>query len=120
MRFVVEGTPRPWKRTRAGRHTDPSDRSWRDVLGYTFLQDTNGERPYMDGEPLALVVSFSSVATIVNVEKSTLTRRPGLRGDVDNYLKAVADAGSGVLWADDRQLVAVTARFDPPYPPPNQ
>lgn len=118
MRIVVPGVPRPWKRTRgsgANRYTDPSDATWREVLGWCFLQDTGGQQPFTDDEPLSLVVSFSSEATIVNAEESSLTRRPGLRGDVDNYLKAVADSGTGILWKDDRQLVAVTARFDPPY-----
>ncbi len=28
-------------------------------------------------------------------------------GDIDNYLKAVLDAGNGILWLDDQQVVRV-------------
>lgn len=54
VRFVVPGPPTPWKRTQgsgANRYTDPTDRSWRDVLSWTLLQDTRGARAHMDGEP---------------------------------------------------------------------
>lgn len=33
------------------------------------------------------------------------------RGDLDNHVKAVLDAGNGFLWGDDRQIVAFHARF---------
>lgn len=33
------------------------------------------------------------------------------RGDLDNLVKAVLDAGTGILWADDYQLVDLGARF---------
>ncbi len=33
-------------------------------------------------------------------------------GDIDNYQKAVLDAGNGVLWVDDRQIVDLHAWFD--------
>jgi Holliday junction resolvase RusA-like endonuclease len=35
------------------------------------------------------------------------------RGDLDNYVKAVLDAGNGFLWADDRQVEALLAMFGP-------
>lgn len=33
------------------------------------------------------------------------------RGDLDNLVKAVLDAGNGFLWEDDRQVVSLAARF---------
>lgn len=33
------------------------------------------------------------------------------RGDLDNLVKAVLDAGNGWLWADDRQIVELHASF---------
>ena len=38
-------------------------------------------------------------------------RPKGIRGDLDNYVKAVLDAGNGVLWEDDRLVVQILARF---------
>ena len=33
-------------------------------------------------------------------------------GDIDNYQKAILDAGNAVLWVDDRQIVDLHAWFD--------
>lgn len=33
------------------------------------------------------------------------------RGDLDNMVKAVLDAGNGFLWVDDRQVVKITAEL---------
>ena len=33
-------------------------------------------------------------------------------GDVDNYMKAVLDAGNAVLWVDDRQIVDLHGYLD--------
>ncbi len=33
-------------------------------------------------------------------------------GDIDNYMKAVLDAGNGVLWDDDRQIWDLHGFFD--------
>lgn len=35
----------------------------------------------------------------------------GHRSDLDNYVKAILDAGSGLLWDDDSQVVQLVARF---------
>jgi Holliday junction resolvase RusA-like endonuclease len=34
----------------------------------------------------------------------------GRRGDIDNFLKAIMDAGNGVLWQDDCQIWKVVAQ----------
>jgi len=40
--------------------------------------------------------------------------RGGLRGDLDNYIKAALDAlTGGGAWEDDRQVSHLTARFSP-------
>jgi Holliday junction resolvase RusA-like endonuclease len=33
------------------------------------------------------------------------------RGDLDNHVKAILDAGNGFLWADDVQIIEIHARF---------
>lgn len=38
-------------------------------------------------------------------------RHRGARGDLDNMVKAVLDAGNTLLWADDAQIVELHARL---------
>jgi len=39
--------------------------------------------------------------------------RPRKSGDLDNYLKVLLDAMSGILWEDDEQIVQIVAtRYD--------
>ncbi len=39
-------------------------------------------------------------------------RRPkGVRGDLDNYIKAILDAGNGMLYGDDRQVEWINGGF---------
>jgi Holliday junction resolvase RusA-like endonuclease len=35
--------------------------------------------------------------------------RPTVKPDIDNVAKAVLDAGNGILWLDDKQVVSLTA-----------
>jgi Holliday junction resolvase RusA-like endonuclease len=35
---------------------------------------------------------------------------PVTRPDTDNYLKALADAGNGIMWVDDSQITDIHAR----------
>lgn len=39
-------------------------------------------------------------------------RKP--RGDIDNLAGAILDAGNGVMWGDDRQIVALAIVWLPP------
>jgi Holliday junction resolvase RusA-like endonuclease len=34
-------------------------------------------------------------------------------GDIDNLLKAVLDAGNGIIWTDDRFVIGIVARRHP-------
>lgn len=62
------------------------------------------EPPFAAGIPLELKVSF-----ICKKPKGKKMVYPVCRPDIDNYLKLLLDAGNGYLWADDGQIVKVTA-----------
>ena len=59
--------------------------------------------PPLEGA-VSMVVNFSFVRP-----KSVKRKFPTTRGDVDNFLKSVLDAGNGVLYLDDSQVVSVLA-----------
>lgn len=43
--------------------------------------------------------------------KRTKNEYPSVRPDFDNYLKSICDAGNGVLWKDDSQIVSGAFKF---------
>ena len=42
--------------------------------------------------------------------KSVTRQHPSVRPDIDNYLKSTLDAGNGVLWEDEGQIVSLRAQ----------
>ena len=68
---------------------------------------------FPDHDPIAEPISVDvEVATDkITIAVSTEEHKPkGMRGDLDNYIKAILDALNGAAWVDDRQIVALTAR----------
>jgi len=60
------------------------------------------ERGFADTCPLDGYISVSITFTFENKK---------WRGDIDNFIKAVLDAGNGVLWSDDKNIVDVKAKI---------
>ncbi len=61
---------------------------------------------------MAVSITLSGGLFHVAVEPSTRERSPGLRGDIDNYEKAVLDGLNGVAFVDDSQVVDWRAVFN--------
>lgn len=55
-------------------------------------------------EALALEVCFYLMRP-----KSVKRVHPSVRPDLDNYIKALMDAGNGIVWEDDCQIVDIRA-----------
>lgn len=95
MRFTVPGRPVPKERPRRGRngrfYTPARTRSYEEKVGWAAR--SAGVR-ILPG-PVSLTARFY------------LSRCPP--GDLDNYLKAVADGLKGIAYRDDRQVVKMAA-----------
>ncbi len=106
MRLVIEGRPVPYLRmtqkevamatSGKGRKADRIQRywAWKDEVGWEAKRA--GVRPATG--PVSLMVRVWAT-------------RP--HGDVDNYLKGVADALNGIAYEDDRQVVEAHVKVYP-------
>ena len=94
--------PVPFKRVMGGyhRYNDKRYTEYKQVLGYFALQAMHGQPP-LDG---AIKLS----ADFYKPKPKSITSR--IWGDVDNFLKAVMDALTGICYVDDRQVTEVHAR----------
>ena len=57
------------------------------------------------------VLVFSDRFTVEFHSVYGVTRPAGVKADLDNYLKAILDAGNKTLWNDDRQIVKASIQF---------
>lgn len=126
--FFVPGEPKPagsksafaFKRrdgTLGARVTDSSGnkgKAWRTLVS-DAAQDAMGSRePVPGGTPLILLIEFTVVRPAshhVNANRSRplsptkVSLRPAKRPDVTKLVRAVEDAMTGIVWADDAQVV---------------
>jgi crossover junction endodeoxyribonuclease RusA len=100
VRFVVSGSPVPQGSMVAlanGRLRHQSSgalTAWRRAIGWTA-------RTQMQTQPWSGPVQVTLTFTVRN----DATRPP----DLDKLIRAVLDALTGIVWDDDRQVVALTA-----------
>lgn len=89
--IVITGVkPIPKQRPRFGQgrvFTPAATRTYEDILGWRFRQAAKA--------PL-----LGPIRVAINFETSS-------RADVDNLAKAVLDAGNGILYRDDSQVVSL-------------
>ena len=62
---------------------------------------------FVDG-PLEVELVFDNDKTTIVIKELKLAKNPSkLRGDIDNYAKAILDALNGVAYTDDKQIVCL-------------
>lgn len=61
--------------------------------------------------PLRVVLVFKDNKTEILIEELKPKIKPSkLRGDIDNYAKAILDALNGVAYTDDKQIISLELR----------
>jgi Holliday junction resolvase RusA-like endonuclease len=86
---------------------------WKTAAGYYALQHRARWRlggPLEGPLGIDIIVAPDGVAYEV-FELATNERPKGIRGDLDNYVKATLDALTGVAFADDAQIHFITAHL---------
>lgn len=107
--FIAEGKPQVKQRprmTRRGRVFTPE----KTLLAEQAVA-AQYKGPLFEG-PVAVEMRFG--IDYIGIHIADLDYQPikGLRGDLDNYVKMVADGLNGIAWNDDRQIKSVYAYFD--------
>ncbi len=111
---LVTGLPVGFARTRgdgAGRYNPTRYTIWKDGAG-VIAQGIRRGRPQLEG-PVGIELVVTPAGIVFEVWETAVpkTRGKRLRGDLDNYAKAIIDALQGVLYENDRQVETITVRF---------
>lgn len=111
-RLVIPGEPFALKRARAFRmgkgirfHDDARNVSWKGAAIVLMQSAMAGDSPASGPVRLLVIARFSCPKSDERKRAPRPERWSMSQKDADNILKAVGDAGNGVLWHDDRQVV---------------
>jgi Holliday junction resolvase RusA-like endonuclease len=113
---LVVGPPAPFARTRGTlggvRYNPAKYTTWKDAAG-VIAQGIRRGRPKLEG-PVGIELVVTPAGLVFEVWEIAVPETRGtLRGDLDNYAKAIIDALQGVLYENDRQVETITVRFAP-------
>lgn len=117
--FTVYGEPISQLRPRATtingyvRMYDPQKS--RDYKQYVRLVAVEHKPPKpLEGEIELVIDVYRPIPKSMSKRKRQLALkgkiRPTTKPDIDNYVKAIKDALSGIIWKDDKQVVSLTVR----------
>lgn len=114
VRFVIPGPPVSWSRAGRGMgartggafvtFTPAKQRNWTHVA-QAYMREAMAGRALFDGPLVVRVVAkWPRPKSVPKRDGPDARPRPS-RPDADNVGKIVCDAGNGVLWLDDAQVV---------------
>ena len=111
---VAQGRPRFYRAGKGVRAVDPEkSRNWKAEAQWHMQKacDEAGFDPVPAKVPveLTVVVKFRCPTSDYRKRNPRETRWHTKRPDLDNVIKAVKDAGTGILWIDDSQVVVIHA-----------
>lgn len=120
IEVVIPGPPRAQPRARAyarqrkdgqwkaSVYENSNARRWKERAAMTMLEArTKAKASIMEG-PVSLMVCAIWPCPTSGSKKGAQREWRTSRGDADNVAKAIMDAGNGVLWKDDAQVVLLT------------
>ena len=118
MTYVeIPGTPiafaRPGQTPSGKRYTPANYGDWKQkAVGYMRMVN---RVPRIGTGPVQAIVTVRSNQLAIALTPVEAPGRPkGIRGDLDNYVKAALDAAQDAGWiADDRQITQLVAEFMP-------
>lgn len=114
LRVTIPGPPFAWQRARAGKvrgrirfFESSEQRSWKAYAGAMMLaaRQKAGLAPFASPVRVRIVARFECPQGEQRKRDPVPERWHVGRRDADNVAKAIGDAGNGVLWLDDRQIV---------------
>lgn len=119
LTFTVYGKPEPQGSTRAfvvkGRPIITSDnkklKPWRQQVALTAQAVMDGNVYLQDAAPIGVSVAF-----YFDRPKSVKAAAKTTKPDIDKLLRGILDALTGIVFADDSQVIrcAATKQFDSP------
>ena len=117
LRFTIPGEARGKGRPRFGQgraYTDPKTAAYEALIGWSARQAMRGRPPISEAVSVALVISVVPPASASKARRARLLAGlEAIRGpfDIDNVAKAILDGMNRIAYADDRQVVGLSARY---------
>lgn len=108
--FLVPGAPVPKARARTGRYGTYTPKRTKDYEAAVALHGLRARavarmKPFEC--PVQLKLIFVEDGVLVTVREDHDASPEGRRYDISNVLKSIEDGLNGVLYRDDRQVVAI-------------
>lgn len=104
FKIFVPGKPVSWARARVSRHggmfTPPKQRAYKLMVAQAFSRAVRRAI----SAPVVVVLRIQLLRPRTNKTLLPATRNTS---DVDNWAKMILDAGNGIAWKDDAQVVAL-------------
>jgi Holliday junction resolvase RusA-like endonuclease len=95
--------------TRGTIHDPAKSKSWKAEVKFAMQRSVGGDKIAMPSGPIAvvLVLRFAGSTSDHRKTKPAEWRWRSKKPDASNVLKGIEDAGNGILWTDDSQIVDV-------------
>lgn len=114
--FTIPGPPYAQKRARATNagkfarvHDHPDNKSWAGRAQVHMLEAMKGRKPFTGPVRLTITAMFACPKSKHRKRTPVPEQWSNNAKDISNCVKAVEDAGNGILWVDDRQAVWLRA-----------
>lgn len=107
--------PMPYKRARRGKgksvYVPEEYQEWKSEVGLLIRNQMKLEQEQPAQSPGHLTIRLRRDSFQIQLLTWPPHRPKGMRGDLDNYIKAILDAGNGVLYEDDQQVEWINGGF---------